>query len=57
MNGYHGREEHHSGCGCGGHHRYATMTLEEEVQYLEEVKARLEEKLTAVNTKLGKLKA
>jgi hypothetical protein len=32
------------------------MTVEEEIQYLEQVKTRLDEKLGAVNTKLEKLK-
>ena len=48
----------------GGHwmHRrmmmhFASMTVEEEVEFLESVKARLEERLTIVNEKLGKLKA
>jgi hypothetical protein len=36
---------------------YASMTIEEEVEFLESIKARLEERLTIVNEKLAKLKA
>jgi hypothetical protein len=36
---------------------FASMTVEEEVEFLESVKARLEERLAIVNEKLGKLKA
>jgi hypothetical protein len=36
---------------------FASMTVEEEVEFLESVKARLEERLAVVNKKLGKLKA
>jgi len=68
MYGYHGGDVSHEGCGCGhhvrempysgcgcGHHGHL-MTVEEEIQYLEQVKTRLDEKLAAVNTKLEKLK-
>jgi len=67
-----GHEEQHEEC-CGhrgpwGHHgghwmhkrmmmHFASMTVEEEVEFLESIKARLEERLTIVNAKLGKLKA
>ena len=57
--GHHGPWGHH-----GGHwmHKrmmmhFASMTVEEEVEFLESVKARLEERLTVVNAKLGKLKS
>ncbi len=67
-----GGHEHTMGCGGhhgqwghgGGHwmHRrmmmhYASMSVEEEVEFLESVKARLEDRLATVNEKLGKLKA
>jgi len=37
--------------------RIASMTVEDEVAFLEFVKARLEDRLAIVNEKLGKLKA
>jgi hypothetical protein len=67
-----GHEEHQNE-GCGhqgpwGHHQghwmrkrmmmhFASMTIEEEVELLENVKARLEDRLSAVNERLTKLKA
>jgi len=57
----------HTRCGCGGHHhwgmhrhhmmRFATMSLEEEIELLEQAKARFEERLAIINTRLQKLKA
>ena len=54
-------------CNRGGHHhwghhehhmmRFAMISLEEEVDILEEAKVRLEERLAIVNTRLQKLKA
>ena len=67
-----GGHERHEGCGGHhgpwGHHgghwmhkrmlmHYASMTVAEEVEFLESVKARLEGRLAIVNEKLGKLKA
>jgi hypothetical protein len=64
--------EQHEGCGGHGGHwghhgghwmrkrmmmHFASMTIEEEVEFLESVKARLDERLAIVNEKLGKLKA
>jgi prefoldin subunit 5 len=37
--------------------RFAAMTLEEEIEFLEAVKERLEERLSSVNARLQKLKA
>jgi hypothetical protein len=61
------QEQGYCGPGCGshhhwGHHRmhmmhFATMTLEEEIEFLEAVKERLEERLSSVNARLQKLKA
>jgi hypothetical protein len=61
------QEQEYCGPGCGSHHRwghhrmhmmrFATMTLEEEVEFLEAVKERLEERLSSVNARLQKLKA
>ena len=36
---------------------FASMTIEEEVEFLENVKARLEDRLSVVNDRLAKLKA
>jgi len=36
---------------------FASMTVEEEVEFLESVKVRLEDRLKVVNEKLTKLKA
>jgi hypothetical protein len=67
-----GGHQRHEGCGGhhgpwshnGGHwmHKrmmmhFASMSVDEEVEFLESVKARLEERLAIVNEKLGKLKA
>jgi hypothetical protein len=61
------QEQEYCGPGCGGHHhwghhrmhmmRFAAMTLEEEIEFLEAVKERLEERLSSVNARLQKLKA
>jgi hypothetical protein len=57
--GYHGPWGHHAGHWM--HKRmmmhYASMNVEEEVEFLESIKARLEERLATINEKLGKLKA
>jgi hypothetical protein len=61
-----GHHDHHGGWGM--HRRmhmmrrrmwrhFASLTVEEEVEFLEEVKARLEERLGIVNERLTKLKA
>ena len=65
-----GHEHHH---GCQGHHgpwaygegwmhkrmmmRFASMTVEEEIELLEHVKGRLEERLKVIDQRLTKLKA
>jgi hypothetical protein len=68
--GGHGEQSYH-GCGhhgsWGRHHghwmrrhimmRFASMTVDEEVELLESVKARLEDRLKIVNERLTKLKA
>ena len=70
--GQHGEQKAES-CGCGhhGHHgwhmrhamrrrmwmRFASMTAAEEVEFLGDVKARLEDRLSVVNERLAKLKA
>jgi hypothetical protein len=60
-------QEEQTRCGCGGHPhwgmhrhhmmRFATMSLEEEIELLEQAKEKLEERLAAINTRLQKLKA
>ncbi len=56
---------HHGPWGHPGNHwmhrrmmmHFASMTVEEEVEFLESVKARLEDRLKVVNERLTKLKA
>jgi len=56
---------HHGPWGYNGGHwmrrrmmmHFASMTVEEEVEFLESVKERLEDRLSVVNQKLAKLKA
>jgi hypothetical protein len=48
---------HMGDCGCGGHHGYRAMTLEEEVEMLEKAKEVLKGQLNSVETRLTKLKA
>jgi len=56
--GQHGYgHSHYVDCGCGGHHGYRAMTLEEEVEMLEQAKADLQEQLNNVETRLQKLKS
>ncbi len=62
-----GRHGHHGHGGYGWHMahamrrrmwmRFATMTKEEEIELLEAVKGRLEERLKVVDERLAKLKA
>jgi hypothetical protein len=48
---------HMGSCGCGGHHGYRAMTLEEEIKMLEKAKEVLQGQLNSVETRLAKLKA
>ena len=48
---------HMGGCGCGRHHGYRAMTLEEEIEMLEKAKEALQGQLSSVEMRLTKLKA
>jgi ABC-type Zn2+ transport system substrate-binding protein/surface adhesin len=56
---HHGPWSHHQGLWMRRRMmmHFASMTIEEEVEFLENVKARLEDRLSVVNERLAKLKA